>query len=146
MLQQDFYFPSTCSVSTVSPKIVEISSDISINEGNNISLTCIATGRPEPTVTWRHISPKGKRSTCYIVSWEEVVELLAMAEGYGTRDLVQRVPHSWWPEDNVFMAPQRILVSSKQVVLNLLDFKSHMLENLANPWEMYPSCFWVKWW
>lgn len=45
-------------VSTVSPKIVEISSDISINEGSNISLTCIATGRPEPTVTWRHISPK----------------------------------------------------------------------------------------
>uniref|UniRef100_A0A5F9D655 Neurotrimin n=1 Tax=Oryctolagus cuniculus TaxID=9986 RepID=A0A5F9D655_RABIT len=64
--------PYTCSVQTdnhpktsrvhlivqVSPKIVEISSDISINEGNNISLTCIATGRPEPTVTWRHISPK----------------------------------------------------------------------------------------
>ncbi|EPQ19010.1 Neurotrimin [Myotis brandtii] len=46
----------------LSPKIVEISSDISINEGNNISLTCIATGRPEPTVTWRHISPKGKRA------------------------------------------------------------------------------------
>ncbi|XP_074177913.1 neurotrimin isoform X1 [Rhinolophus sinicus] len=66
--------PYTCSVQTdnhpktsrvhlivqVSPKIVEISSDISINEGNNISLTCIATGRPEPTVTWRHISPKEK--------------------------------------------------------------------------------------
>uniref|UniRef100_A0A8C9BB48 Neurotrimin n=1 Tax=Phocoena sinus TaxID=42100 RepID=A0A8C9BB48_PHOSS len=64
--------PYTCSVQTdnhpktsrvhlivqVSPKIVEISSDISINEGNNVSLTCIATGRPEPTVTWRHISPK----------------------------------------------------------------------------------------
>ncbi|XP_022411987.1 neurotrimin isoform X4 [Delphinapterus leucas] len=58
MFQQDFNFPSTCVVSTVSPKIVEISSDISINEGNNVSLTCIATGRPEPTVTWRHISPK----------------------------------------------------------------------------------------
>ncbi|TFK06329.1 ribonucleases P/MRP protein subunit POP1 [Platysternon megacephalum] len=42
----------------VSPKIVEISSDISINEGGNISLTCIATGRPDPTITWRHISPK----------------------------------------------------------------------------------------
>ncbi|XP_072467718.1 neurotrimin isoform X3 [Notamacropus eugenii] len=63
--------PYTCSVQTdnhpktsrvhlivqVSPKIIEISSDISINEGSNISLTCIATGRPEPTVTWRHISP-----------------------------------------------------------------------------------------
>ncbi|XP_022411997.1 neurotrimin-like isoform X3 [Delphinapterus leucas] len=69
--------PYTCSVQTdnhpktsrvhlivqVSPKIVEISSDISINEGNNVSLTCIATGRPEPTVTWRHISPKGERSS-----------------------------------------------------------------------------------
>lgn len=62
MCQQNFYYPSTCFVFTVSPKIVEISSDISINEGNNISLTCIATGRPEPTVTWRHISPKGKSS------------------------------------------------------------------------------------
>ncbi|XP_030394211.1 neurotrimin isoform X5 [Gopherus evgoodei] len=64
--------PYTCSVQTdnhpktsrvhlivqVSPKIVEISSDISINEGGNISLTCIATGRPDPTITWRHISPK----------------------------------------------------------------------------------------
>ncbi|XP_039190471.1 protein CEPU-1 isoform X1 [Crotalus tigris] len=64
--------PYTCSVQTdnhpktsrvhlivqVPPKIIEISSDISINEGGNISLTCIATGRPDPTITWRHISPK----------------------------------------------------------------------------------------
>ncbi|NXE01948.1 CEPU1 protein, partial [Chaetorhynchus papuensis] len=45
-------------VIAVSPKIVEISSDISINEGGNVSLTCLATGRPDPTITWRHISPK----------------------------------------------------------------------------------------
>ncbi|XP_033027274.1 neurotrimin isoform X6 [Lacerta agilis] len=64
--------PYTCSVQTdnhpktsrvhlivqVPPKIVEISSDISINEGGNVSLTCIAMGRPDPTITWRHISPK----------------------------------------------------------------------------------------
>ncbi|XP_065711581.1 protein CEPU-1 isoform X1 [Patagioenas fasciata] len=64
--------PYTCSVQTdnhpktsrvhlivqVSPKITEISPDISINEGGNVSLTCIATGRPDPTITWRHISPK----------------------------------------------------------------------------------------
>uniref|UniRef100_A0A493T9X7 Neurotrimin n=1 Tax=Anas platyrhynchos platyrhynchos TaxID=8840 RepID=A0A493T9X7_ANAPP len=69
--------PYTCSVQTdnhpktsrvhlivqVSPKITEISSDISINEGGNVSLTCIATGRPDPTITWRHISPKGKSQT-----------------------------------------------------------------------------------
>ncbi|ETE68236.1 hypothetical protein L345_05972, partial [Ophiophagus hannah] len=46
------------SEESVPPKIVEISSDISINEGGNISLTCIATGRPDPTINWRHISPK----------------------------------------------------------------------------------------
>uniref|UniRef100_A0A8D0KWC2 Neurotrimin n=1 Tax=Strix occidentalis caurina TaxID=311401 RepID=A0A8D0KWC2_STROC len=51
-----FHFP-LCVVA-VSPKITEISSDISINEGGNVSLTCIATGRPDPTITWRHISPK----------------------------------------------------------------------------------------
>ncbi|XP_009957822.1 PREDICTED: protein CEPU-1-like [Leptosomus discolor] len=51
-----FHFP--LSVVAVSPKIIEISSDISINEGGNVSLTCIATGRPDPTITWRHISPK----------------------------------------------------------------------------------------
>lgn len=50
-------------VIAVSPKITEISSDISINEGGNVSLTCIATGRPDPTITWRHISPKGKSQT-----------------------------------------------------------------------------------
>ncbi|KAI1230791.1 hypothetical protein IHE44_0008672 [Lamprotornis superbus] len=45
----------------LSPKIIDISSDISINEGGNVSLTCIATGRPDPTITWRHISPKELR-------------------------------------------------------------------------------------
>jgi hypothetical protein len=67
-LQQYFYVSSSSFLSTVSPKIVEISSDISINEGNNISLTCIATGRPEPTVTWRHISPKGKSSISEVIT------------------------------------------------------------------------------
>lgn len=97
-------------VSTVSPKIVEISSDISINEGNNISLTCIATGRPEPTVTWRHISPKGKRSgrtSCHARKWENG---LAVAGGYGAGGLVTRIPHSWWPDNSILVAPQRISI------------------------------------
>ncbi|KAM9114002.1 neurotrimin isoform 5-T6 [Pangshura tecta] len=78
--------PYTCSVQTdnhpktsrvhlivqVSPKIVEISSDISINEGGNISLTCIATGRPDPTITWRHISPK---AAVGFVSEDEYLEI-----------------------------------------------------------------------
>ncbi|XP_028931831.1 neurotrimin isoform X2 [Ornithorhynchus anatinus] len=80
--------PYTCSVQTdnhpktsrvhlivqVPPKIIEISSDVSINEGSNISLTCIATGRPEPAVTWRHISPKAVG----FVSEDEYLEIMGI--------------------------------------------------------------------
>uniref|UniRef100_A0A8B9UJZ9 Neuronal growth regulator 1 n=1 Tax=Anas zonorhyncha TaxID=75864 RepID=A0A8B9UJZ9_9AVES len=63
--------PYTCSVQTqhtprtmqvhltvqVSPKIFRISSDIIVNEGSNVTLVCLATGKPEPSISWRHISP-----------------------------------------------------------------------------------------
>ncbi|NWU50672.1 NEGR1 regulator, partial [Dromas ardeola] len=69
--------PYTCSVQTqhtprtmqvhltvqVSPKIFRISSDIVVNEGSNVTLVCLATGKPEPSISWRHISPSGKRSS-----------------------------------------------------------------------------------
>ncbi|NXQ72503.1 NEGR1 regulator, partial [Quiscalus mexicanus] len=41
----------------VSPKIFRISSDIVVNEGSNVTLVCLATGKPEPSISWRHISP-----------------------------------------------------------------------------------------
>ncbi|GAB0193300.1 neuronal growth regulator 1 [Grus japonensis] len=46
-------------VVTVSPKIFRISSDIVVNEGSNVTLVCLATGKPEPSISWRHISPSG---------------------------------------------------------------------------------------
>nr|XP_033797103.1 limbic system-associated membrane protein isoform X3 [Geotrypetes seraphini] len=63
--------PYTCSVQTqqhprtlqvhlivqVPPKISNISSDITVNEGSNLTLVCKANGRPEPLITWRHLSP-----------------------------------------------------------------------------------------
>ncbi|NXM03404.1 NEGR1 regulator, partial [Tyrannus savana] len=66
--------PYTCSVQTqhtprtmqvhltvqVSPKIFRISSDINVNEGSNVTLVCLATGKPEPSISWRHISPSGE--------------------------------------------------------------------------------------
>ncbi|NXX74720.1 NEGR1 regulator, partial [Urocolius indicus] len=44
----------------VSPKIFRISSDIVVNEGSNVTLVCLAMGKPEPSISWRHISPSGK--------------------------------------------------------------------------------------
>ncbi|XP_066575567.1 igLON family member 5 [Amia ocellicauda] len=38
----------------VPARIVNISKDVSVNEGSNVNLFCLAVGRPEPTVTWRH--------------------------------------------------------------------------------------------
>ncbi|XP_043376807.1 neuronal growth regulator 1 isoform X3 [Chelonia mydas] len=66
--------PYTCSVQTqhtprtmqvhltvqVSPKISRISTDIVVNEGSNVTLTCLASGKPEPSISWRHISPSAK--------------------------------------------------------------------------------------
>ncbi|RXM95452.1 IgLON family member 5 [Acipenser ruthenus] len=40
---------------SVPAKIVNISADISVNEGSNVNLFCLAVGRPEPTITWRHL-------------------------------------------------------------------------------------------
>ncbi|XP_066548335.1 neuronal growth regulator 1 [Amia ocellicauda] len=45
----------------VPPKIYEISSDITVNEGSNVTLICLANGKPEPTISWRHITPLAKK-------------------------------------------------------------------------------------
>uniref|UniRef100_A0A4W5KPX4 Neuronal growth regulator 1 n=1 Tax=Hucho hucho TaxID=62062 RepID=A0A4W5KPX4_9TELE len=44
----------------VPPKIYDISSDITVNEGSNVSLICTASGKPDPTISWRHITPLGE--------------------------------------------------------------------------------------
>lgn len=55
----DIWFLSPLCL-TVPPQIVNISSDITVNEGSSVTLMCLAFGRPEPTVTWRHLSGKGE--------------------------------------------------------------------------------------
>ncbi|XP_073459450.1 opioid-binding protein/cell adhesion molecule homolog isoform X2 [Aquarana catesbeiana] len=66
--------PYTCSIQTdnhpkttrihlivqVPPKILNISSDITVNEGSTVILQCLATGRPEPAVTWKHYHEKSR--------------------------------------------------------------------------------------
>ncbi|XP_039503625.1 neuronal growth regulator 1 isoform X2 [Pimephales promelas] len=45
----------------VPPKIYDISSDITANEGSNVSLICTASGKPEPKISWRHITPSARK-------------------------------------------------------------------------------------
>ncbi|KAK7889339.1 hypothetical protein WMY93_024899 [Mugilogobius chulae] len=45
----------------VPPKIYDISSDITVNEGSNVSLICMASGKPESTISWRHITPLARK-------------------------------------------------------------------------------------
>uniref|UniRef100_A0A3B1K7U9 Neurotrimin n=1 Tax=Astyanax mexicanus TaxID=7994 RepID=A0A3B1K7U9_ASTMX len=54
--------PRTTSVHIivqVPPKIVNFSKDLIVNEGSNVSLMCLATGKPEPAISWRMLSPSG---------------------------------------------------------------------------------------
>ncbi|XP_042564658.1 limbic system-associated membrane protein isoform X2 [Clupea harengus] len=44
----------------VPANIYKVSEDITINEGNNVTLTCLASGRPEPMITWRLLNPSAE--------------------------------------------------------------------------------------
>ncbi|XP_029428857.1 opioid-binding protein/cell adhesion molecule homolog isoform X2 [Rhinatrema bivittatum] len=80
--------PYTCSVQTdnhpktsrvhlivqVPPQILNISTDITVNEGSSVTLLCLAIGRPEPSVTWRHLSGKPRG----LVGDDEYLEISAI--------------------------------------------------------------------
>ncbi|XP_041657656.1 neurotrimin isoform X1 [Cheilinus undulatus] len=54
--------PRTTSVNIlvqVPPKIINLSRDIIVNEGANVTLMCQASGKPEPSISWRLISSSG---------------------------------------------------------------------------------------
>uniref|UniRef100_A0A8C4Y774 IgLON family member 5 n=1 Tax=Gopherus evgoodei TaxID=1825980 RepID=A0A8C4Y774_9SAUR len=46
----------------VPARITNISSAVTVNEGSDVSLLCMATGKPEPTVTWRQLRGKRERA------------------------------------------------------------------------------------
>ncbi|XP_056415888.1 limbic system-associated membrane protein isoform X2 [Hyla sarda] len=55
----------------VPPKISNISADITVNEGSNVTLVCIANGRPDPIITWRHLNPTAR----YFEGEEEYLDI-----------------------------------------------------------------------
>ncbi|XP_042627652.1 limbic system-associated membrane protein-like [Cyprinus carpio] len=44
----------------VPPIIYKVSDDIIVNEGSNVTLTCLANGRPDPSITWRLLNPSAE--------------------------------------------------------------------------------------
>ncbi|XP_035635894.1 opioid-binding protein/cell adhesion molecule-like isoform X3 [Oncorhynchus keta] len=54
--------PRTTSVHIliqVPPTIINLSKGIVVNEGSNVTLLCQASGKPEPSFTWKLLSPSG---------------------------------------------------------------------------------------
>uniref|UniRef100_A0A671L7G5 Opioid-binding protein/cell adhesion molecule homolog n=1 Tax=Sinocyclocheilus anshuiensis TaxID=1608454 RepID=A0A671L7G5_9TELE len=60
----------------VPARIVNISADVSVNEGSNVSLMCLAIGRPEPSIFWKFRSSKGNR----IITEGEYVEMTGITK------------------------------------------------------------------
>ncbi|XP_030648099.1 opioid-binding protein/cell adhesion molecule [Chanos chanos] len=60
----------------VPARIVNISTDVTVNEGSNVSLMCLAIGRPEPNVVWKHRSASGHK----FITEGEFVEMTAITK------------------------------------------------------------------
>lgn len=44
----------------VPASIYKVSEDIIVNEGSNVTLSCLASGRPDPIITWRLLNPSAE--------------------------------------------------------------------------------------
>ncbi|XP_011471561.1 opioid-binding protein/cell adhesion molecule-like isoform X1 [Oryzias latipes] len=65
--------PRTTSVHIlvqVPPKIINLSGDIVVNEGSNVTLMCQASGKPEPSISWKFLS-----TSVDLVSDDEFLEI-----------------------------------------------------------------------
>ncbi|XP_027016681.1 opioid-binding protein/cell adhesion molecule isoform X1 [Tachysurus fulvidraco] len=60
----------------VPARIVNISTDITVNEGSNVSLMCLAIGRPEPSIIWKYRSARDRR----FISEGEYFEMTAITK------------------------------------------------------------------
>ncbi|KAJ8385295.1 hypothetical protein AAFF_G00190840 [Aldrovandia affinis] len=61
----------------VPARIANVSADIAVNEGSNITLMCLAVGRPEPTILWKHSVARGRNK---LISEGEYIEITAITK------------------------------------------------------------------
>ncbi|XP_015258055.1 PREDICTED: opioid-binding protein/cell adhesion molecule homolog isoform X2 [Cyprinodon variegatus] len=69
--------PRTTSVHVlvqVPPKIINLSRDLVVNEGSNVTLLCQAGGKPEPSISWKFISSPGD-----LASDDELLEISSIS-------------------------------------------------------------------
>ncbi|XP_050976620.1 opioid-binding protein/cell adhesion molecule isoform X1 [Labeo rohita] len=64
----------------VPARIVNVSADVSVNEGSNVSLMCLAIGRPEPSILWKFRSSKGDGRGSRIITEGEYVEMTGITK------------------------------------------------------------------
>ncbi|XP_029374878.1 opioid-binding protein/cell adhesion molecule isoform X3 [Echeneis naucrates] len=60
----------------VPARITNISKDVTVNEGSTVNLMCLAVGRPEANIIWKHHSPRGNG----FISEGEHLELTAITK------------------------------------------------------------------
>ena len=58
-LSPPFFLPFSVSP-PVPASIYKVSEDITVNEGSNVTLSCLADGRPDPVINWRLLNPSGR--------------------------------------------------------------------------------------
>ncbi|KAG1927812.1 neuronal growth regulator [Pimephales promelas] len=57
LIKHGVYYERTSRVPAI---IYKVSEDITVNEGSNVTLTCLANGRPDPSITWRLLNPSAE--------------------------------------------------------------------------------------
>ncbi|KAM6911248.1 opioid-binding protein/cell adhesion molecule [Lycodopsis pacificus] len=70
----------------VPARITNISKDVTVNEGSNVNLMCLAVGRPEANIIWKHHSPRGTHT--FVTEGEHLVLTAITKEQSGSYECI----------------------------------------------------------
>ncbi|XP_056450814.1 opioid-binding protein/cell adhesion molecule-like [Gadus chalcogrammus] len=75
----------------VPARITNISQAVTVNEGSNVNLVCLALGRPEPSVVWKHHSVRGEGADTPGCRQPHKRSPDGRQSGHGRRHMIHRV-------------------------------------------------------
>ncbi|XP_040037376.1 opioid-binding protein/cell adhesion molecule isoform X1 [Gasterosteus aculeatus] len=70
----------------VPARITNISKDVTVNEGSNVNLMCLAAGRPEANIIWKHHLPRGTQK--FVTEGEHLVLTAVTKEQSGSFECI----------------------------------------------------------